>query len=454
MVTNPSRLTLLVIFLFITGSALAQEHNHRPEHTSVKPDSTSYQGQDSYRPGAHNFSGRISMSRKGSGTGWLPDARPMYGYMFHSDGWMFMVHGNVYARYTNSDIGGAGTRGDAKWGATNWVMGMAQTKSGNNGLLDFSAMLSLEPLTIGGAGYPLLFQTGESWEGVPLVDHQHPHDLFSELSVTYTQMFDENINAFLYLGYPGEPALGPPAFMHRPSGLYSPDTPIGHHWQDATHVMFGVATLGFRYKNFMIDGSLFNGTEPNEERWGFDEFQFNSWSLRLSYNPSDNLALQVSRGWINDAHPASPREDVNRTTASAMHSARLAPETFLNTAAVWGHNDIVRGHHPSSHSLLLESALTIHNTTVFGRYEWVNKSGESLQLNEAVFSHNEIDELYGVNALALGIQQKLFKTLNTNVALGVEGRLGFTPDELTEVYGDTPVGFQVYLRLYPGRMMH
>jgi hypothetical protein len=31
--------------------------------------------------------------------------------------------------------------------------------------------------------------------------------------------------------------------MHRPS-QHDPDAPIGHHWQDSTHITFGVATLG------------------------------------------------------------------------------------------------------------------------------------------------------------------------------------------------------------------
>src|SRR5699024_8550423 len=127
----------------------------------------------------------ILLSRFGSGTGWLPDAAPRYGYMFHTDEWMFMVHGNVFARYTNQDIGDEGTRGDEKFGSVNWLMGMAQTRISDRSLLRFNVMLSAEPLTIGGAGYPLLFQTGETWNDEPLVDHQHPHDIFSELAVTY-----------------------------------------------------------------------------------------------------------------------------------------------------------------------------------------------------------------------------------------------------------------------------
>lgn len=56
-------------------------------------------------------------------------------------------------------------------------MGMGQRKIGKNGLFHFNVMLSLDSF-FGGNGYPLLFQTGESWQGKLLVDRQHPHVYF------------------------------------------------------------------------------------------------------------------------------------------------------------------------------------------------------------------------------------------------------------------------------------
>src|SRR5690606_14188582 len=186
---------------------------------------------------------------------------------------------------------------------------------------------------------PLLYQSGETWKGEPLVDRQHPHDLFSELSVAYTHQFDPNTDAFIYLAYPGEPAFGPVAFMHRVSSLYNPDAPLGHHWQDATHITFGVATLGIRHRNVKLEGAVFTGREPNEERYGFDKPRFDSYSLRLSYNPAPSLALQLSQAWVNDVHEFGPREDVRKTTASVIHSYRLGHAKFINSTLVWGYND-------------------------------------------------------------------------------------------------------------------
>ena len=184
------------------------------------------------------------MSREGSGTSWIPDSSPMYGRMFMFGEDMLMLHGAIFPRYTNVST----RRGDDRIDAPNWFMGMFSRPLWNNAQFGSRLMMSLDPLTEGGRGYPLLFQSGESWNGEPLHDRQHPHDLFDELSFSLSQKFEHDLSAYLYFGYPGEPALGPPTFMHRPSAMDDPDAPIGHHWQDSTHVTFGVATAGLVWK--------------------------------------------------------------------------------------------------------------------------------------------------------------------------------------------------------------
>ncbi len=439
---------LFIPLFFISNTAFGQDGGHDMyQMHHAEQDTVQHRMHAQMNP----VPGSKFVSRIGSGTGWVPDASPAYGYMFGTEEWAFMVHGNVFTTYNIQDVADEGTRGDAMFYSTNWLMGMGQKQVGDNGLFRFNVMLSFEPVTVGGAGYPLLFQSGETFQGEPLVDHQHPHDIISELSMFYIHKFSDAVNVFAYVGYPGEPALGPVAFMHRPSGIVNPNTPIGHHWQDATHVTFGVATLGFTWNDFKFDASIFTGTEPDEDRYAFDNPRFNSYSLRLSYNLSDNWAFQVSRGWLYDVHSIGEREDLIRTTASAIYSKYLADDLFLNATAVWGNNNPTRGHHTlSSHSFLLESALTLHNTTLYGRYEFVGKSTGDLLLNDDVFGH----QLFGINAFTLGLQQKLVKFWNTNIALGTQATLYKTPDELTKIYGETPIGFQIYLRIYPGIMKH
>lgn len=445
------RLVLLAIILFFAKGAFAQHEHHEagPDTTShkVQHDSTtvSMHGMGS-APMSHAFSLNLPMNRNASGTSWLPDEAPMYGYMIHSDKWMYMFHGNIVVRYNNQDVEDKGIRGDSKVDAPNWFMAMGQRKVGSRGLFRFSAMLSLDPL-FGGEGYPLLFQTGETFEGRPLVDRQHPHNLFSELSIGYTQAFSKDVDAFVYFGYPGEPALGPVAFMHRPSSMNIPDSPLGHHWQDATHITFGVATLGFRYKIFKLDGSLFTGREPGEARYGFDRARFDSYSYRLTANPTRQLSMQISKAFIKSPEAVHPDEDVNRTTASIIHALPLrADNRTLNSTIVWGYNDAGEDH--QENSITLESNLQLDRFGVYGRYEHIEKSAKELLLDQF-----EAHEIFGIQALTIGANYTVLREWDTNFSLGAQGSLFMAESALDPIYGNNPVSLQVYLRISPALML-
>ena len=97
------------------------------------------------------------MSREGSGTSWIPDSSPMYGRMFMFGENMLMLHGAIFPRYTNVST----RRGDDRIDAPNWFMAMFSHPLGDSTQFGSRLMMSLDPLTEGGRGYPLLFQTGE-----------------------------------------------------------------------------------------------------------------------------------------------------------------------------------------------------------------------------------------------------------------------------------------------------
>jgi hypothetical protein len=444
---------LFLIFTLagIAGQVKAQHEHHTPvtrdttekhsEHKHSDPqkqDTTAAQNP----PMSHAFSLNLPMNRNGSGTGWLPDASPMYGYMVHSKKWMYMIHGNIFIRYNHQDPTNKGTRGDNKFDAPNWFMAMAQRQIGKKGLLHLNTMFSLDPL-FGGEGYPLLFQTGETFKGQPLVDRQHPHNLFSELSIGYSHAFTRDFDAFLYFGYPGEPALGPVAFMHRPSSLNNPDSPLGHHWQDATHITFGVATAGFRYKAFKVDGSIFTGREPGEARYGFDKAKFDSYSYRLSVNPSSSMSFQVSQAFIKSPEGNHPEEDVKRTTASMLHSQPLTGyNKFLTSALVWGFNNSGDDH--QEHSFTFESNLQLDRLALYGRFENIEKSAAELQVDSF-----DDHQLFKINAFTLGLNYILLREWNTNFALGAQGSLYAADKKLNSVYGNNPVAFEVYVKVSP-----
>ncbi|MCD6019507.1 MAG: hypothetical protein K0S53_2628 [Bacteroidetes bacterium] len=442
---------LLVLIYVISFRTLSSQHDHHLHKTDtvkkeveVKKDAVDHHVHQEMSNMSHAFSLNLPMTRNGSGTGWLPDSTPMYGYMIHRKKWMYMLHGNIFARYNHQDIFNAGTRGGEKNDIVNWFMAMGQRSVGERGLFRFSSMISLDRL-FGGDGYPLLFQTGESWQGKPLVDRQHPHDLFSELSIAYTHMINKNVDVFVYAGYPGEPSLGSVAFMHRVSSLYGPDAPLSHHWNDGTHITFGVVTGGVRLGKFKIDASSFTGREPDENRYDFDMPRFDSYSGRLSYNANPYWAFQVSQGYIKSPESLRPTEDVYRTTASAVYSKPLRKNGFINVTALWG----VNKSHANEHATLLEAAFVKARFSMYGRYEMVQKSVHELGLNEEEYGH---DELFNINAVTVGLSYDVLKSNTMRLALGLQGS-HYVPDEgLVSLYGKNPMSGQVFIRLYPPRM--
>ncbi len=393
-----------------------------------------------------SFSLNLPMSRDGSGTGWSPDAATMYGTMYHSKKWMYMLHYNLFIRYNKQDLNDKGSRGDEMFDAPNWLMFMGQRKVGEHGLFRFGSMFSLDAVVTGQKGYPLLFQSGESAHGTPLVDRQHPHDLFSELSVAYSYALSKKTDLFVYIGYPGEPAIGPVAFMHRASAIDNPDAPISHHWIDATHITFGVTTLGLRLGQFKLEGSSFTGREPDENRYDFDKPRFDSYSGRLSFNPSKNWALEVSHAYIKSPEASHPDENVNRTVASAEYALPLMNNNSFNATAIWGMNK--QKDKDGENAALLEASYHFKKFAFYGKYEYVQKTTEELNLNEALYGN----ALFKVNAYTLGINYDLLQLNKTKIAVGSHFTLYNEDSRLSSLYGKNPTAVEVYLRIYPSIM--
>ena len=245
--------------------------------------------------------GPYPMERESSGTAWQPDTSEHMGLMKQSGDWTLMAHGVLNLVFDHQ----SGPRGDDKPFASGMLMGVARRPLGN-GTVQLKAMVSPDPL-MGPRGYPLLLASGETANGRDrLTDRQHPHDFFMELSASASQNIGPNSSVFLYAALPGEPAFGPPAFMHREAILDSPEAPITHHWLDSTHISFGVLTAGLVIDRARVEVSRFNGREPDQHRWNIETGPLDSTAVRLSWNPVRTLALQASWGHFTDPEQLEP----------------------------------------------------------------------------------------------------------------------------------------------------
>ena len=417
---------------------------HVPSSHEMHQHPSSHGGHEMEMPMQSSIDLADPMSREGSGTSWLPDSSPMYGKMFMFGEDMLMLHGAIFPRYTNVST----RRGDDRIDAPNWIMGMYSHPLGDSTQIGGRLMMSLDPLTEGGRGYPLLFQTGESWHDQPLHDRQHPHDLFDELSLSLSQKFDHDFSAYIYFGYPGEPALGPPAFMHRPSAMDDPDAPIGHHWQDSTHITFGVATAGLVWRNIKVEGSIFTGREPDENRYDFDQPRFDSYSGRISWNPTKNLALQVSYGYIKSPEAPEPQINIHRTTASAIYNLPLGPDSNWSNTFVWGQNNATG--EGKTQSFLIESNYQRGRDTVYLRWERVQKSG-----HELVLDPSDESGIFPVGGYTIGYVRDLTHGNGLDIGLGTQFTFNDHPDRLDRYYGDDlGYAFQFFLRIRPSLHSH
>lgn len=393
-------------------------------------------------------SNSIAMGQMGSGTSWQPATTPMYMWYKSSGKWLIFFHGDMKLGVNSQ----GGPRGVTKFESQNWFMPMAFRRVGD-GTLQLRGMFSLEPFSFPQGGSPELFQTGETFRGRPIVDAQHPHDLFMEISASYTMPMGERATWFAYLGFPGEPALGPTAFMHRMSASENPSAPLTHHLQDSSHISFGVFTTGFTYRWFKLEGSLFNGREPDENRYNFEFNPWNSRSVRVSVAPNDNWAAQFSYGLLKNPEALEPG-DVRRMTASVSYNKRLARGNWASSL-IWGRNREQHNEPQTLNGYTAESTVNfLDKNYVYTRLELVDKN--------SLLSHDEAHDLglttdhpvFRIGAYTFGYARDVWNTDKLSFALGSDFTFYSKPNVLDEVYGDSPTSYRFFIRIRPSRMKH
>ncbi|HEY1678294.1 MAG TPA: hypothetical protein VGG04_11335 [Candidatus Sulfotelmatobacter sp.] len=423
------RLLLVTVLLGIApwASAFAQDSEPPSPHESM-PGMKAPMEMDM---AAHS----LPSPHEGSGTSWQPASVAGHEWMWMHRGWMWMGHGVIFTDYNQQ----GGPRGAGKAESVNWGMLMEEHKLGSGTIL-FREMFSAESLTSPHPGFPELFQTGETYQGEPLVDHQHPHNLFAELAALYTLPITGKISWELYGGPSAEPALGPVTYVHRASAAELPLAPLSHHLQDSTHTSFGVVTTGFTINRVKLEASAFNGREPNEKRWSIQLAPLDSWSTRASVAPARNWTAQYSIGRLEHPEALEPGSQW-RQTASVEYNRPLMSGSWA-TSLIWGRvHKIATG--ANLNGYLLESTLNfLRRNYAFSRLELVDK--------DELFGDTMPQPTYRIGAYTFGGERDLVQDRAWQLGLGADFTIYSKPQVLNAAYGNDPVSFQVFLRMRPG----
>jgi hypothetical protein len=407
-----------------------------------------------------------------SGTAQLPSAQPFGMLTKRSHGWNLMFSGVLFGVHTNN----SGPRGRDKLFATGWVMPMASRRLGR-GVFSVRTMFSPEALTVTNGRYPLLFQEGETWKNIPIINGQHPHDFVKELAVGYQYRLGEQTSLNLYYGLRGDPAIGPVAYPHRASQSENPLAVLAHHYQDSTHIASNVATVGVSHRWLTLEASGFHGREPDEKRWGIELGPINSFASRVTLTPSSRWAGQFSLARINNREATHPDRDSWRQTASVQYVRPLATGHWA-WSAVWGRNhDLSFTQLPGAYLLpttakpnaqrqhlvlvptrvpgyrynayTLESTLLTHRRHwIWGRAELTDRSS-LLLFEEAPFvALIEEQRFTRVKAYTMGYSFELPSRVSfLQHSLGAQFQLLQAPANLQPIYGAYPKGFQILLRV-------
>ncbi len=366
-----------------------------------------------------------------------PDPMAAMEEMEPMDHWMTMVHG--YA-FLNANRQG-GPSGDREFESQNHLMLMA-AKTAWGGKLSLLGTFTLEPATIPPRGSVELFQRGETYHHVLLVDLQHPHDLFVQLAAAWERPLFTQAKVRLYLAPIGEPALGPVAYPHRLSASENPTAPLSHHNQDSTHIAADVVSASLSVSAVTLEGSAFHGREPDENRWNIDQGRIDSYSGRVTVRPAPQWSVQVSSGHLE--HPeAIEAGNQTRSTGSVSYE-RATPGGFVAATLATGRNQTPGG--PEWGSLLEWTWKFAGANFVYGRIEDVDRDEYEL-VHKAERPDGVAASRVRVQAATLGYVRDVAWLEKLETGLGLDATIYRFPSRLDTVYGSRPVSVHGFLRV-------
>lgn len=436
------------LVLAICGINAKAQQSTNPGSTPTQQQTTSDETMDGMSMPQHHMQMSASstiLMHQSDGTSVQPSAWNMPMVMTGIGDWSLMWMGQAFAVETQQTGPPAGKSTPAatgldKFWSTNWGM-LAAVHSLGKGSVMLRTMLSLEPATITDRRYPELFQTGETAYGLPIVDGQHPHNLVMELAGEYAHPIGTAVG-YAYYGLVGDPALGPSAYPHRASAAELPQAPLGHHWEDSTHLSYNVATLGVQKGIVRLEGSGFYGREPGENRWTMDLGPMDSWAARISLLPSSSWVFELSTGELHHPEADEPGNQ-ERTVASAEYARGMNAVSFI-----WGRDYKTAGQY-AVNALTVEGVVQAKTKNFLtGRFEWSQRdelfaADPSVEGAFLAAGHRWFD----VAAYTAGYTRDIGTWHDAEVGLGANLTLYSVPELIQPYYGSHPLGVNIYLRV-------
>ena len=349
-------------------------------------------------------------------------------------GWHIAWHGTAFVQYARTFE----TRGTYQFGSVNRAMVQAGGPAAG-GVVRFDFMGSAEPLTLTKRGVPQLLQASFHVDGETITDRAHPSPWIMELAGSYERAWGTDGAVSVYAAAIGEPALGPPVYLHRASAAANPVVPLGHHLQDDTHSSYGVVSAGVRWQSLHVEASAFNERQPENANTVFyyDGARLDAYAGRATIAAGAGWSVFGSYGYMPEMTAGHSHGAQHRIGAGAI---RTSPAWSFS--AVYGANDPVGSDRPRRALLFEAEHHSSGGGVLFGRAEFVQRTAEELALVGSINAVQDVGAVqlgYGWNVLARG---------RVTTRLGAHATLDVVTPQLEPFYGTgTPLSLGVHAQV-------
>lgn len=433
-----NKLILSVAFILLSSSfAWAQSHEHNMDHDHDMMDMDDMSSMSSlFCPEDQQALDLLSG---------MCFTLPQHGKEFSDT----MIHGNLFV----VGISQEGPRGDDRFASPNMLMADYGKSFSSGHTLGVNLMLTAEKWTFPTEGYPELFQIGEeNHDGVPYIDHQHPHSS-PIMGLTFSDVYRWNDNTKNYLKVffapRGQTTEGPIAFMHRSTGVVNPDAPLGHHvGQDVGHISSTVLGGAVYLGKFSLELSAFHGQEPSPDVVELQMGPLDSGAARLGYQLAEKMLALASFAYVGNPEHNDPEIKFYRRYSLSFYNEWTWDSWNAANTFIFGRIENMDLTSELS-SFAEEFALNKKPMTLWGRLEVLQRTPDELMVDADNPGHAE-----WITMATLGYTHLLTSFSNMDLQLGASVSKYFIPGVFHDAYGNDPWAGKIFLQLSGMKMWH